>query len=312
MNTLTRFASCALVLINLSACTTVTTSPPESASASVITPAAQLQKPAAILEAMNRNYNEATTDCREAGSNERRGTYYCSGVLLRTVDDGAFTPWSYSPSAVTLGATSYSWIRQDVPTTQLYNRAGFILRNRVEAMANGLPGLETGFICIYPFNAGTVSNLNHNGCGLRTLRTGFEQKAERNNNSAYAWGSCEAAGITTEAQWDQYYTQNGKRQCSWGMENQTGWKAVVSTMNRYGTRAHNEIMLKNYNNGEAMPRYIAAFFYDINRAGSLADAQSFQRKLNAAGYNVPILRLDFTAAKANRFAYAVADQAVPQ
>lgn len=303
---------CSLALLSACSSSLPLAQRPQANIDAPITHGVQLQKPAAVLEAMNRNYNETQTNCREAGSGEARGHYYCSGVLARTVDDGNFTPWSYSTSAIRLGATSYSWIRQDVQTNRLFHRAGFILRNKTEAIAHNLPGLETGFICIYPFNASTASNLNHNGCGLRSLNTSFAQRETRNNNSAYAWGSCEAAGITTLAQWEQYYLQHNGNQCSWNIENQTGWNAVIASMNNHNSAAHNEIMLQNYNNGDAMPRYIAAFFYDVRITGALADAQNFQRKLDAAGYSVPILRLDFTAPKANRFAYSDSDQAVPQ
>ncbi len=308
----TTLCTSTLSLLLIACSVTPTSMEPALPNPAPITHGVQLQKPADILEAMNRNYNESQTNCREQGSGAARGHYYCSGVLVRTVDDGNFTPWSYSASAIRLGATSYSWIRQDINTNRLFHRAGFILRNKTEAITHGLPGLETGFICIYPFNASTSSNLNHQGCGLRTLRSSFEQNNTRNNNSAYAWGSCEAAGITTLAQWEQYYSQNGTRQCSWNIDNQTGWNAVISSMNNHNSTAHNEILLNNYNNGDAMPRYIAAFFYDVRIAGALADAQNFQRKLDANGYNVPILRLDFTAAKANRFAYSASDQVIPQ
>jgi len=61
-----------------------------------------------------------------------------------------------------------------------------------------------------------------------------------------------------------------------------------------------------------MPEYIAAFFFDVNKAGSLQIARTFQTKMNNAGYNVPILRLNFLAPIGARFTYNAADQAVPQ
>jgi hypothetical protein len=74
----------------------------------------------------------------------------------------------------------------------------------------------------------------------------------------------------------------------------------------------NEILLNNYGDGGQMPKYIATYFFDVNKANSLSIARTFQTKMNAAGYNVPILRLNFLTAPANRFTYNAADQAVPQ
>ncbi|MEB0168977.1 hypothetical protein QN389_17840, partial [Pseudomonas sp. CCC4.4] len=130
-----------------------------------------VQPPADVLEAMNRNYGESQNNCREYGTSLPRGHYYCSGVLLRTVDDGNFDPWTYSPSSIALGATSYSWIRQDISNKTLYHPAGLILRNKAEGNSHGLQALDTGFICLYPFDAGTLANPNnHQGCGVRRVK----------------------------------------------------------------------------------------------------------------------------------------------
>jgi hypothetical protein len=101
-----------------------------------------VQPPDVILAAMNRNYNESQNNCLERGSNLPRGHYYCSGVLVRTVNDGNFDPWMSSPNAIAIGATSYAWIRKDVRNTTLFHPAGFVLRNKAEAIADSLPGLE--------------------------------------------------------------------------------------------------------------------------------------------------------------------------
>ncbi|MCD5980960.1 hypothetical protein [Pseudomonas quasicaspiana] len=277
-----------------------------------------VQPPDVILAAMNRNYNENQNNCLERGSNLPRGHYYCSGVLVRTVNDGAFDPWMSSPNAIAIGATSYAWIRKDVRNTRLYHPAGFILRNKTEAIAGNLPGLETGFICLYPFDAGTGADQTHQGCGRRALRVSFPTNNPRHNNSAYAWGSCETSGIITVAQWDAHFesvAQNRGRQCSWNVDSQAAWNAMIASHAKYTTHTSiwNEIMLNNpADNGAGLPKYIAAFFYDVSLPAGKLIAQTFQRKLNAAGYVVPILKLSFLAPDASRFAYDPADQVVPQ
>ena len=206
-------------------------------------------------------------------------------------------------------------MRHDVGNTRLYWPAGIILRTKTDANRLGVPGLETGFICLYPFDAATREDNGHQGCGLRPKAN--QQGDFRNNNGDYTWGSCEANGITTQAQWDTYYESVGKnnaKQCSWGIENQTGWNAAIASHAKYPEWGYlwNEIMLNNYGDGSQMPKYISAVFYDVNRDGGLAAAQQYQRDMNNAGYVVPLLRLDFTASDAERFSYEVADQVVPQ
>ncbi len=276
-------------------------------------PPVQLQTPAAVLASVNKNYNETTTTCQQYGTSAERGAYYCSGVLVRTVDNGPFNPWSYSPTAIAIGATSYSWIRQDTGITGLYHPAGFILRNRVDAIAAGVPGLATGFICMYPYDASTRTTNGHQGCGLRPRNTAPQAD---NENGAYTWGSCDTIGVNTTAQWNADFTSHGNnfsKQCSWSVDKPSAWPSMIASRQTFGRNdVWNEVLLNNYKDGDAMPPYISAFFYDVKKAGSLAIAQDFQRKLSAAGYNVPILRLDFTAAAANRFAYEVADQVIPQ
>lgn len=282
------------------------------ATAPIVT-AAQLQKPEAVLASVNKNYNETITDCKQIGTSANRGAYYCSGVTLRTVDDGPFNPWAYSPNAIAIGATSYSWIRQDTGITNLYHPAGLILRNKVDAYAAGVPGLDTGFICMYPYDAWTTTVNGHQGCGLKPRAAA--PKGD-NDNEAYAWGSCDTIGVSTTAQWNADFIARGQdlvKQCSWNVDKPGAWASMLSSRQTFGRRdTWNEMMLNNYNNGDSMPRYIAAFFWDTRKPTGLAIARNFQTKMNAAGYNVPILRLDFTAAAANRFAYIAADQAVPQ
>jgi hypothetical protein len=313
----------ACILLVLSACTSTAPHPPTtrpndaSTSRVEIRPAAQLQKPDAVLADVSTNYNETTTDCREYGTALARGHYYCSGVLARTVDDGNFNPWMYSPTSIAIGATSYSWLRQDVKLTGLYHPAGFILRNRIDAVAHGLPGLESGFICLYPYDAATATVNGHQGCGYRGFKSPEHLSGVKDNNSGYAWGSCDGMGIATATQWDNHFKSVGYNmalQCSWNIDSQHGWNNMIASRDDFPqyNPVWNEIMLNNYGDGSQMPKYIAAFFYDVNKAGGLATARNFQIKMNTAGYNVPILRLNFTTTNANRFTYAAGDQAVPQ
>jgi hypothetical protein len=300
------------------------TTPPVNRIERGITPTAQLQKPDEVLADVLKNYKETITDCREYGSNKPRGHYYCSGVLVRTVDDGAFNPWMYSPSSIAIGASSYTWLRRGVVQTTLYHPAGFILRNRIDGIAHRIPALESGFICLYPYDASTSTANGHKGCGYRPALAGQPPAAipstpiaPTDDNSAYAWGSCDGLGITTARQWDNHFQSvgyQGYRQCSWNIDSQHGWNNMIASRNDFPTLQNiwNEILLNNYGDGGQMPKYIAAFFYDVSKAGGLAAARNFQVKMNNAGYNVPILRLNFANAAGDIFSYSAADQAVAQ
>lgn len=324
MNSFTHKMLVVCLLTVLTGCVspdTTTSQHPSDATteiSSVITPAAQLQKPDQVLAEVNENYKETITDCREYGSNKPRGHYYCSGVTLRAVEDGNFNPWMYSPTSIAIGATSYSWLRRGVIQTRLYHPAGFILRNRIDAISHGLPGLESGFICLYPYDASTSTTNGHQGCGYRGKQASPDLPTmRRDDNSSYAWGSCEAMGITTATQWDRHFQSVGQqrsRQCSWNIDSQHGWNNMIASRGDFPQlqTVWNEILLNNYGDGAQMPKYIAAYFYDVSNAGALATARSFQVKMNNAGYNVPILRLNFANAGGDIFSYTAADQAVAQ
>ncbi|MEB0078132.1 hypothetical protein QN386_12755 [Pseudomonas sp. CCI3.2] len=280
-----------------------------------------------ITALMNKNYNEDTTACTEYGTGKARGYYFCTGILLRTTDDGAFNPWEPSPTALQLRATSYSWIRHDLNTTAFYKRAGYILLDPADAIAKTVPGITYPVYsttrnplieCIYPFDAYTTRTMNRNYLGCD-----FESTGLGSPNIGYAWGSCDnKLGYSTAAQWNQHFQSAGQvnyKQCSWSADNTQGWRNAIASHNAFpGQSSWNEVML--FNGGpegagnatwnENTRKWTVAFFYDVAKAGGLADAQSFQRKMAATGKRAPILRINFTAAAASRFQFVSADQVV--
>ncbi|NBF04904.1 DUF2599 domain-containing protein [Pseudomonas sp. Fl5BN2] len=301
--------------------------------------------PLLTLERINRNYNSLSSACQEPDTGAPRGHYYCSGVTLRMVNDGPFNPWDYSPYAIKIGATSYSWIRKDLSTRILIHPAGFILRTPMDARALSLPVKEQGWTCIYAFDGGTGPERKWYGCGYFDNREPprAAQPAMSNRNAQLAYGTCSEAGVTTAQQWTQRYTGLLKgpiqtNQCSWNVEHPSDWQAMIQVHeSRTGTSAKdpfaysaqvNELMLKNAsasNDGSANLPYIDAFIYNVHSTQNfatrgdqappkpedgLSSARNFQKKLQAQGYTVPILRLDFTQPPERRFSYVAADQAV--
>lgn len=301
--------------------------------------------PLETLNRINRNYNTLKDACREPDTGATRGHYYCSGVTLRMVNDGPFNPWDYSPYAIKIGATSYSWIRKDLSTRILIHPAGFILRTPTDAAALKLPVKEQGWTCIYAFDGGTGPERKWYGCGFFDGREPprAAQGTMTNRNAALAYGTCSEAGVSTAEQWIQKYTGLMKgpiqyNQCSWNAEKPSDWNAMirvhesrVKATNKdpfaYSAQV-NEFMLKNAsatNDGSENMKYIDAFIYNVNSTqnfatrgdqappkpeNGLTSARNFQKKLHAQGYSVPILRLDFTKPPEQRFSYVVADQAI--
>jgi hypothetical protein len=303
--------------------------------------------PLETLKRINHNYNTLMEACAEPDTGAARGLYYCNGVTLRMVNDGPFNPWDYSPYAVKIGATSYSWIRKDVSTRILIHPAGLILRTPTDAAALELPIKEQGFMCIYAFDGGTGPERKAYGCGFFDNREPprAAQGVMNNRNAALAYGTCAEAGVTTAEQWTKKYTGVMKGpiqfdQCSWNAEKPSDWNAMIKVHESRPTTTNrdphafsgqvNEFMLKNAsatNDGSENMKYIDAFIYNVNTTQNFAtrgdqaapkpenglnSARNFQKKLYAQGFSVPVLRLDFTKPPEQRFSYIGADQAIDE
>jgi len=270
-----------------------------------------------IAALFNKNYNENTDSCIQYGTGQVRGYYWCSGVVLRTVDNGNFDPWVPSPQALDFRATSFSWIRHDVGTDNLYLRAGFILLSLADVIAQTVPGTYglSQFKCIYPFDAWTTRTMKRGYFGCD-----FEGGEVGSPIADSPWGSCDnLLKYTSSAQWDDNFRRHGQisyNQCSWNADNPQGWRNMIASRKNFsGQSSWNELMFRNGGHQsdqsdytEVVRKGITAFFYQSHRGGSLAEAQTFQRKLSASGRRVPILKLDFSAPAASRFQYIAADQ----
>jgi hypothetical protein len=277
-----------------------------------------------IAALINKNYNEDTTSCTDYVTGSPRGYYFCTGVLLRTTDFGNFKPWESSSTALALRATSYSWIRHDIGINQFYKAEGFVLLSPADVLADAVPGVNMPLHsnrnpvvkCIYPFDAYTTRTMNrdHFGCDLEG--TGIGPFTEDQ------WGSCDnRLGYSTSAQWNTHFRNEGEliyKQCSWNSDNPQGWRNAIASYSSFpGAPPWNEIMLANYGGtdyvalaSEYMRQWVVAFFYDAAKLNESADAVAvyFQDMMARTGKRVPVLRLDFSAPAAQRFAYRAQDQ----
>ncbi|WP_166650572.1 DUF2599 domain-containing protein [Pseudomonas graminis] len=294
---------------------------PDSAAA-----LAASENPEDILHRIIANYENirtADSPCLEDKTGNPRGHYYCSGVLVRTVDY-RYDPWSISPSAQTLDSTSSSWLRQDnddVKNPRLPGPAGYILRAPSDAVAAGKEPLDVGWRCLYAYDAGTVLHGGH-GCDFQydNVKDPSKQLTLNNRNRADVYGSCAEINVRTEADWNGFMARKHYgAQCSWDPEYPKYWDSMIEL--RKFNRASwpyfswNELLLKNLSStgdGSKLIPHIDAFFYDIRRPANesgLYTARELQIRMKvASGKTLPILRLDFKASAAERFSYVASDQ----
>lgn len=272
----------------------------------------------AVAALFNKNYNELTDSCIDFTSGKVKGYYYCTGVMVRTVDNGNFDPWSVSPAANALSGVSYSWIRHDVDVRNLYHAAGYVLLSPADLIAGAVPEITRGIdatTCVYPFDAWTTRTMDrrHSGCDDEGTGAGWPDPAYR------AWGSCDQRyGFSSSTQWDTHFRNAGQinyRQCSWNADTPQGWRNMIASRRSFPAQnTWNEVMLRISLDpdatGERLRLWVTAFFYDPNRANGLADARAFQRKMYSTGKWVPVLRLNFSASSASRFQYVPGDQAI--
>lgn len=282
-----------------------------------------IEKPEVVVEDLNRLYKDNQDNCKEVGSGEPRGTYYCSGVIVRGVSDGDYLPWTFGPLSILNGGASFSWIRHDVPFIKLWKPAGLILRNRAVAAGNGLPAIDTGFICIFPTDGQTGGNPNHGGCGLYKGPPDAHPQPDANHlNVANAWGQCEALGVQTVSDWVAFYESTSdnplwRKQCSWNIDSQSGWSNAITLYAMYYQNpyhyVHNEMVLRVPSAEFNVRDEITAFFYSQYSDGTiegLKESQSFQQKAFMGRRIIPIVRISATNALPT-FSYFPQDQAVP-
>lgn len=265
--------------------------------------------PSVGLPLLNKNYNDNSTAC-----SGNQPLFRCSGVFLRTVDNGNFDPWTASASANALGSSSFTWLRHDLSTKTLYHRAGYIRMNPDDINKYYYDGQAnwSGVNCLYPFDAYTVRKpRNYNGCD-------FERApgAPGTPNPAHyiVWGSCDnKLGYTTAAQWNAHYQSNGQTeysQCSWSSGKASNWMAMIASHESFPAKTSwNEILVPTV--GVIEDVLVMAFFYDANKPGARDDARAFQSKLaSKKARRVPIYSINFNAAPSSRFGYSASDQIV--
>lgn len=251
-----------------------------------------------IAANLNARYNARENTCPG-----NLPAYYCNGIIIRSVDDGPFNPWDPSPSAIKLGAVSFSYFRVDSVVSNFYRDAGFIFLPQAEAAAQG-KGME--YLCIYAYDAATAVGVRSGkGCGLKPRSV-----------AAADLSTCASVNVTTEATWYAYSSKLPDRNYQCSLSTQNAAQFAISYKVRSNPppnikAAWNELMVNLWpqNYGAQLP--IEAFFYKVGNTASLNNAKSFQTKFKAnTGIWVPVVALNLRQLTHSPFSYNKADQAV--
>lgn len=246
---------------------------------------------------LNNRYADIRDTCEES-----KPAYYCNGVVLRATQNGNFDPWNPSPSAVTLGGVSFSYLRKDAFVTTVYHNSGFTFRPQQDALRLG-QGVD--YLCIYPYDAWTAQPRRPDaGCGL-------QPKAAQPTDLS----TCAAANAATVEGWYAFTNTltHPQYQCSLSVQDPGQFATSLKVRaNRLANMpdAWNEILIKVWEQNVPAQLPIESFFYK-NPAG-LVEAKAYQQKYAArtAGRWVPIVKLDLSKLDGSPFSYSSTDQAV--
>ncbi|MET0847829.1 MAG: halovibrin HvnC [Pseudomonas sp.] len=231
---------------------------------------------AAKLQAL---FNDTRADC----GGPSRPAFLCSGIMGRaTVKSTAYKVWNPSPSSVTRGGVSWSWVRRDSSFRTFYYNNGYFVYPIFDSPSDKI---DIDVFCMFPMNAGTVGR-SENGCGAMTSQPLTSRP-------------CHLSGITTAQQWlNNYRTNNAQcgfnvRETSAGDHSASAYIEGVRAMALLGATSFqgwNEVVsgIWPQNIHRAVPLW--TFFYT---GSGLPDAQYNQLDFyNASGGIVaPIIRV---------------------
>jgi hypothetical protein len=249
-------------------------------------------------KAINARYRDTRNTCPD-----NKPAYYCDGVVIRATKDGDYDPWDPSPSAITLGGVSFSYMRMDAHVTDLYHGSGFIFLDQNTAIAQQK---VPEYLCTYAYDASTlVGEIPDKGCGLR-----------RSIQPAADLSSCASVNVKTVAQWYEYAKTIPDRtyQCSLSTADPAQFAVSIQVRANRAPNMFadwNEIMITTWPQGYGASIPLEAFFYKTNASAGLTEARAYQTKFKTkTGLWAPIVRLNFSQLTGEPFSYVEADQAI--
>lgn len=222
-------------------------------------------------------YNKEVKTC---ANNEP--AFKCSGIMIRGVNQANKLPhaWSLKPESKKKESFAFAYIRTDQQFSSFprgYD-SGFIIYPHLHTP----PNKNTYRVyCAFPLDGGTDSRAGH-GCGKSIDDTSGTSQ------------HCDKQGIDTFAKWVVHFNDimnsNNKnfitRQCAFDMTLSNSGNAfdIIKQANQYIQKnsskyymRNNELLLNTWNENNASPLPLEAFFYLINSQDGLSHAKEYQR-----------------------------------
>ncbi|MBW3781453.1 hypothetical protein GL270_09360 [Aeromonas veronii] len=136
------------------------------------------------VDELNEQYRKQSYLCEDPSGS--KPAYFCSGVLIRAVDEFD-DPWTYTQLECLRGGASFSYIRSDidVPSDNLYGFHGITLSLPSDAISLNKPYKVA---CMFPIN-GESDQRENLGCG--DIKTKFMTTIS----------TCEKYGVSVAEQW---------------------------------------------------------------------------------------------------------------
>lgn len=261
---------------------------------------------AGVAAELERRYRDTRDDCGAAS----KPAFLCSGIILRgTEASTSFDAWNPSPTSVTSGGVSFTYLRSDYKVKRLaytYD-SGFIFH---PILSNPPGKLFIEIMCFFPVDGDSNGRLN-GGCGAHKEHPTISMSCEEQNPI-----------IDTAAKWGDKYRADGnaraRSMCSFNVRDSVNTAAAPRFLE--GMRAGrlispdafntpNDMKLKTWAQNIPAQLPIEAFFY--TKSTGLAKAQFYQRRFrDLTRVTIPIIYIPLpqTLEQSATFTFHAADQ----
>lgn len=244
-----------------------------------------------IAKDLLARYNDTVKTCANGDP-----AFKCSGIMIRGInqENKLNHAWSLKPENKQKESFAFAYIRSDQQFSSFprgYD-SGFIIFPHLKTPA----GKNTYKVyCAFPVDGGTDGRAGH-GCG------------KSGNDTTGMSEHCDKQGINTINKWITHFNtimnsndQNFvSRQCAFDMTLPNSGKSfdIVKDANQYIQKnsskyymRNNELLVHAWNENNAAPLPLEAFFYIINSQDGLSYAQKYQKDFyqQSKGDIVPIV-----------------------
>ncbi|GAA0598708.1 hypothetical protein [Paenochrobactrum glaciei] len=257
------------------------------------------------VERLNELYNSHTSAC-VVYLNLESPASDCSGIFIHGMEPGQTHIWIPDQSDPRK-AVSFSYLRSDIPTNQLFSPNGFIY----DQTSQDPKKKKLKLYCFYPFDAFSDNSETHpytsHGCGL--TNTPFPSQLSGD------YESCSSASVTTADQWIQKYLPEQKPSfivddsCSFSPNQINSFLEVLKIQQETQSPYWNELITEMWSFSEAEHLPILAFFYQKGNEDGRVEA-FFQQQDYCQNYKkfVPVVALDLNAGSSNAFSGNLSEQ----